>query len=246
MGMVALLDGDVVVYQAGFGSDAAAKARGYDHEPIEYQLHAVKETINSILDAAGAEEYLVLLSHPVNRREEIFPDYKANRDSSHKPYWYYDIKEYLLEHHGAQYSEEGDEADDALGILQMEALAKDQETIICTNDKDLDMIPGLHYNFSKTKRDNGVYEMDDPECLRKFYTQMLTGDSTDNIPGLYRKTGIKASPQHKLPLEGFTTDREMRSYIRDVYKDDDFVQLIGQLLWIKRERGERGWWQLKR
>lgn len=243
MGRVAYIDGDVLKYQAGFGSDASAKKQGYDHEPVEYALHATKVLINSILDAAGADQYQVFLSHPVNYREEFYPDYKMNRDTTHKPHWYNEIHEYLLDSHGALFSEEGDEADDAMGIAQMEALVKDEETIICTIDKDLDLIPGLHYNFSKTRKENGVYEMEDPECLRLFYTQLLTGDSSDNIPGLFRKTGIKASAQHKMPLEGMTTDREMLAYIRDIYKDDEFVALMGKLLWIKRERGEAGWWK---
>lgn len=242
MGRVAAIDGDVICYMAGFGSDASAKKQGYAYEPLEYALHATKQTINSILEAAGAEEYVLFLSHPVNEREAIFPDYKMNRDSSHKPHWYSEIKDYLLDRHGAVFSEEGDEADDAMGIFQMEAIARDEETIICTIDKDMDLIPGLHYNFSKTRRDNGVYEMEDPECLRLFYLQMLTGDATDNIPGLFKKTGQKATAQWKMPLDGMTRDSEMRAYIRDVYKDDEFVDTIGKLLWIKRERGD--FWKL--
>jgi 5'-3' exonuclease len=230
------------VYQAGFGSDAAARKAGYEHEPIEYALNAVKQTINSILEAAGAEEYVVFLSSPFNYRDEIFPEYKANRDSAHRPYWYSEIREYLLDKHGAQYADEGDEADDAMGIFQMEALMRDEETIICTIDKDLQLIPGLHYNFSKNNRQRGVFEMDDPQCLRMFYLQMLTGDSTDNIPGMYRKLGIKASKAHKAPILEMTRERDMLNYVRDIYQDDAFVRLIGNLLWIKRERGESGWW----
>lgn len=244
MSRTMLLDGDVIVYKAGFGSDAVAKSRGQQHEPLAYCLHGAKETIESLMDVTGSADVRVFLSHPVNEREQVFPEYKANRDPNHKPYWYREIQEYLLDHWNAQYSYEGDEADDMLGIAQMEAMAKDEETIIVTNDKDLDMIPGLHFNFSKTKYDNGVYEIADPEGLRLFYLQMLTGDGTDNIPGMYRKMGIKADARWKDPLDFMTNSREMLQYIRDVYKDDDFVQLIGSLLWIKREKGPL--WSFKR
>lgn len=237
MSRTALIDGDVVVYKAGFGSDAVAKAHGKTHEPLEYCLHAVKETLTSLMDETRSTDAVVFLSHPVNFRELIFPDYKANRDVNHKPYWYPEIRDYLLDYWDAQYSLEGDEADDALGIAQMQALVDDRETIIVTNDKDLDMIPGLHFNFSKTKKEKGVYETEDPEGLRLFYRQMLTGDSTDNIPGMFRKMKVKATSQWLDPLDGMTRNTEMLAYIRDVYKDDEFVQMIGSLLWIKREAG---------
>lgn len=48
---------------------------------------------------------------------------------------------------------------------------------------------------------------------------------------------MKASSKWLDPLDFMTNNREMLSYIRDVYKDDEFVQTIGSLLWIKREKG---------
>lgn len=244
MSRKAYLDGDVLVYQAGFGSDAAAKEKGFVHEDLSFCLHGCKKLIHALVEEAGADEYVVFLSHPVNERESIFPEYKANRDPTHKPYWYGEIAEYLLEHHGALYSSFGVEADDAMGIAQMQSIADDEESIIVTNDKDLDMIPGLHLNFSKTKRANGVYEIADPEGLRIFYRQMLTGDGTDNIPGMFKQLGVKATEKWKLPLEAMTNNREMKEYIRSIYKDDEFVNMIGKLLWIHRQEGD--WWSITR
>jgi 5'-3' exonuclease len=230
--MHALIDGDVIVYNAGFASDAAAKREGKEHEPLAYCLHGVSEKIRSIENAVGATKTTIFLSHPVNRREQLFPDYKANRDPNHKPYWYDEIKEFLLDHKGAIYSQEGDEADDALGIAAM----MDEDAVVCSVDKDLDMIPGLHYNWSKNNVDKGVYETQDPEALQAFYTQLITGDSTDNIPGLFKHSKIKATAQIKMPLEGMTRAREMYDYVMKIYRGDtNFVHLIAQLLWIKRD-----------
>lgn len=247
---LALVDGDVLVYSGGFAADAQAKAQyiqrhgsdeGFDiklhHTPVEYALQAVKQKLNGVQERVEADDRLVYLSHPVNYREQMFPDYKANRDTTHKPFWHAEVLAYLLEKQGAQYSEMGDEADDALGRKQMELLSADGfvEPIICSVDKDMDMIPGLHYNWSKTREAEGVYEASDPECLRIFYTQMLTGDSTDNIPGLYRHLGIKADAKWKTPIESMSNVREMYEYVLSVYKGDKaFVDMIGPLLWIKR------------
>jgi 5'-3' exonuclease len=247
---LALVDGDVLVYAGGFAADAQAKAQyiqrhgsdeGFDinehHGPVEHALQAVKQKINSVMERTESDDKIVFLSHPVNFREQMFPEYKANRNVLHKPFWYREVQDYLFERQGAVYSEEGDEADDAMGRKQMEYLLADGpvETIIASIDKDMDMIPGLHYNWSKTREAEGVYEASDPECLRIFYTQMLTGDSTDNIPGMYKKLGIKASAQVKTPLETMTNVREMYDYVLQVYEGDkDFLALIGPLLWIKR------------
>lgn len=253
---LALLDGDVLLYQNGFASDAAAKAlyrqknngsdEGFDiqehHEPLEYCLHGAKETIDSIMRAAEADDKMVWLSHPVNYREQFYPEYKMNRDVTHKPFWYDELKEYLLDRHNALFSEQGDEADDALGMAQMRAIAKGEETIICTIDKDLDMIPGLHYNFSKNNREKGVYVMQDPDALSRFYTQIVTGDSADNIPGLYAWSGKKTKARKELtyPIEFAKTEKEMLNHVLRIFNNDvEHVALMGKLLWIKRD--EKFW-----
>lgn len=246
--MHALIDGDVLVYAAGFASDAAAKRVAIQqgateeeaadaHEPLQFCLHGVGEKINSIRNKVDATKSTIFLSHPVNYREQLYPEYKANRNVLHKPFWYDEIKDYLL-NRGAVYSEQGDEADDAMGIAQVESAAKGKSSIICTNDKDLDMIPGLHYNWSKTREENGVYQIDSMEGLLHFYTQLITGDSTDNIPGLFKHSGKKATAPIKAGLLQCYTERDMYQYVLDVYKgDSDFISLTGRLLWIKRQRG---------
>lgn len=249
--MHALIDGDVVVYNAGFASDSAAKAElksrlggnpdayddyvarhGAPHEPLAYCLHGVNKKLQSIENAVGATSRTIFLSHPLNRRETLYPEYKANRADEHKPYWYEEIKDFLLDKQGAVYAEPGDEADDALGIAAMQ----DENSVVCSVDKDLDMIPSKHYNWSKNNIDKGVYETSDPECLRAFYAQLITGDSTDNIPGVFKRLGFKATAQRLMPLEGFTGAKQMYDYVVRLYEGDhEWVNLMAQLLWIKRD-----------
>lgn len=251
--MHAQIDGDVLIYACGFASDAAANAilkskfaddeEGYNHyiedngkphEPLNYALNGLNMKINAVCDAVDATRRTIWLSHPVNYREAIYPAYKANRDTSHRPYWYEEIKQYLLDK-GAMYSNEGDEADDAMGITQIDLMKRRKGSVICTNDKDLDQIPGLHYNWSKTKIDLGVYEIDELDGLRFFYTQILSGDGTDNIPGLKVHTGRVATAGLKAPIQTMFTEGEMYEYVVKVYDGDkDFVHMIAPLLWIKR------------
>ena len=87
-----------------------------------------------------------------------------------------------------------------------------------------------------------------------FYKQMLTGDATDNIAGLYRMVGVKATKKILEPLDELDTPEEMFAYVRDQYLTgydkvgmcpdlrevvvDGWLKNIGRCLWIRREEGE--------
>lgn len=235
--MIALIDGDVLKYSCGFASDAQAKKAGAEYEELRFCLHGVNKLINNIMQVTGADEYLPLVSHPINRRKEQWSEYKANRDPLHKPYWFDKIHEFLFDRHGALYSAEGDEADDAMGIYQ----CSHEDTIICSIDKDLDCIPGWHYNFSKTRKEAGVYFVEEVDANRFFYKQILTGDSADNIPGLFKTHKIKATKKWLKPIDDLTNPSDMYQYVVECYKgNEEWVKWLGNLLWIKRE--ETGVW----
>ena len=132
---------------------------------------------------------------------------------------------------------DGMEADDILGIRQMDERV---ETIICSKDKDLDCIPGLHYNWSPTRWENGVYDVTEEEANRFFYTQCLTGDPTDNIPGLKKLTGQIATKKRKDALMGCTTGFDMYTYVNSLYDGVDFTP-TAKCLWIMR--GHNDYWK---
>ena len=124
---------------------------------------------------------------------------------------------------------EGREADDALGCAQT------KETCIVSIDKDLDMIPGAHYNFVKDQ----FYEVNEEQAWHSFYKQLLTGDRTDNIPGI---TGIGPKKAEKL-LDGHKGQMDLHRRVEQAYKEHyakDALSLMnerGSLLWIQREPG---------
>lgn len=239
--MISLIDGDVILYSCGFASDAGARANGWEKEPLPFCLHGVDKMIDAVLRDSKSDENVIFLSSPVsNFRDEMYPDYKLNRDPTHKPVWYEEIREHLFNKHNAIFADIGDEADDALGIAQCSG--DYGGTVICTIDKDLDMIPGLHYNWSKKRRHEGVYEVSEEEGNRVFYKQLITGDPTDNIPGLFKYCGKKATKRILAPLDELNTPEEMFGYVLSVYDGDyEWINMIAPLLWIKRD--EEGRWQ---
>ena len=129
----------------------------------------------------------VLLSGPGNFREQVATvwPYKGNRKDDHKPYWYQQIRNYMTEWWDAEVIE-GREADDECSIAQKQA---DGHSIICTIDKDLDQVPGHHYDYVKKV----LYYTAPEEGDLLFYKQVLSGDSTDNIPGCFKVGAVRAA-----------------------------------------------------
>jgi len=233
--LISLIDGDIIAYSVGF----AAK-----DEPLSYALHSAKKMVENIQEASGGTERQVFLTGSNNFRKEVatLQEYKGNRKQP-KPPHHAEIRDYLVSAQDAIVVDDY-EADDALGIIQYNP-PEGKDTIICTIDKDLDMIAGKHYCW-RGKRE-GLYGVSQVEADRFFYTQLLTGDSGDNIPGLYKYTSAKATTKVKKPLEYMTDPIEMYEYVRGVYhrnasygtnfpiEPDDFIEEIGKLLWIQRQ-----------
>jgi len=163
--------------------------------PEAFYYHALKIKIQSILQATECDEYTLYLTGKNNFREKlaVTHKYKGNRPEDGKPLLYQEMKDYLIRNHPVVIAEDR-EADDLLGINQTE------DTVLCSTDKDLDQIPGFHYNFQQ----NELYYI--PESYATYWgmLQLATGDLIDNIHGLkgigYKKAGklLKGLPKQEM------------------------------------------------
>jgi 5'-3' exonuclease len=225
-----LIDGDILVYRIGFTT------QDVDEGIAKWRLDELLERIMGACECKESHIYLTA-SDRSNFRFALFPEYKAHRKDKPKPIHYDFIRKTLMEDYmGIMISNE--EADDAMGI----ALTEDPEhRIIATIDKDLDMIPGWHFNFVKEK----IYYINELEGWRNFYYQCLVGDkSTDNIEGCPGIGPVKATRS----LEGCESENEMYEKVLDhflnAYSDPEIavnaLWLAGQLLWIRR-KPEQPW-----
>ena len=102
------------------------------------------------------------------------------------------------------------EADDLVSIWAHEALDRKEEYVICGIDKDLLQIPGHHYNYGK----DTWQLINEEEALHNLYIQCLTGDNTDNIPGL---KGIGPKKAQKI-LAGVPLSRQWNK-IKSAWKE---------------------------
>lgn len=210
--MIALIDADIVNYRVGYTTD---------DEPEGIAFARVDEMMDNIVDRTGASEYMAFLTasqDPTQFRKLVYPEYKAKRKQP-KPKHYTAIRKYLVDNWDAEIVS-GIEADDALGIHQS------PDTVICSIDKDLLQVEGRHYNFVKDE----WHDIDETEGSRRFYTQMIMGDSTDNIKGIPGK-GEKAAMR---ALDGIDLEKDMFDIVRDMYGIDEEMIMNGQCLWILR------------
>lgn len=243
-----LIDGDVLVYRCGFAADGKMKRdlkKQYgdscpmtvqemlnDEDYVHHALQNTKTVIESVLDRFS-EEYKLYLHHSGNFREQVatLKGYKANRSDAGKPKYYNEIKEYLFDHWNA-IPVRGMESDDAIGLEQFDN--PDKYTVIVSIDKDMDLIPGWHYNWVKSH----LYYQNITDSNLQFFWQMMVGDSTDNIPGI-KNVGEKTAG--KILNECDRDVARVRTAVQELYASqygpgwEAAYTEVGTLLWILRK-----------
>ena len=248
--LTCLADGDVILYQCGFSADTQVRKQWTEENPelgqpsedyfaeldyTAFALHNAKQLLLTMQQQFTGGPVRVYLTGTGNYREQlaVTKPYKGNRDTKHKPKYFKELKEYLLDVWQAEMIH-GREADDAMGCAQW-ARWKDghEDTVIATIDKDLDNIPGYHYNW---RRDE-VYYVDQDKADRLFWLQALTGDTVDNIQGI---PGCGPKTAEKI-LAGKDSWEDMYAAVRNEYiakglGEDSFYE-NASLVWIQREEG---------
>jgi len=190
-------------------------------------------------------------------------EYKVGRKKSVKPLHYDNLTEYILATYECVMAE-GLEADDLLSIYQREA--EPLTTIICSRDKDLRMVPGMHFGWECGKQAQfGPERVDELGRLKPiyrgknakgepklaelkgtgmmfFFTQLITGDSVDSIPGIPGAgpaAAFKALTDVTTVEEGYKAVKEL--YVKK-FGDDWEAEMLeqGQLLWMVEKLNEDG------
>lgn len=287
MTRTALIDADILLYEIGFSGQIIDKETGELHiytwdevkdffyrkleiilqesEATDYTLYLTNTNrINKLLNKTRTREETPTKQFVPNFREEkaVQKGYKANRKQD-KPKHFYNVLAHILANHPYHVNENGLEADDAMCIRQYKTW-REQDTIICSRDKDVRQCPGLHYSWEinkqasvgplfieplgflekKTKTSSGKPK---PPTLfggghKFFYAQMLMGDNTDNIGGLQGYGPVFA---YNL-LNDATTERQCYELVAELYVKncgDDWKTLMKEqadLLWMVREVNEDG------
>lgn len=217
-----LIDGDIICYRTVFSKEAESVA-----DLLTIADTYVRNIVNKTATAVN-DDYKVFLTGKGNYRNTLATTapYKGNRPKE-KPEHLDTVRSHLRDRHPSVVSS-GEEADDLIAI---EATERGANCVICSIDKDLDQIPGKHYNFVKDIH----YTVTPWKGLVFFYSQILTGDRVDNVIGI-RGIGpakaMKALAECKTELQLFQKCVEMY--------EGDTARVIenGKLLWLRRYESE--------
>lgn len=175
--------------------------------------------------------------------------YKGKRDKE-KPFHRDNLRAYMLSNYDTKVAN-GIEADD---LICIDANGRDDFTI-CTRDKDLRMVEGRHFGWPCGNQPQfgplevkGIGEIKLTKNGIKgvgckfFYSQLITGDSVDNIPGLPRGGPAMA---YKL-LNDLEDEPSMLEAVTSKYKEklgDDWEAYFEEqvnLLYMVRELDKEG------
>lgn len=247
-----LIDGDVIRYEIGFASEVGWQQEGVP--PFDYVADKVDNLINHLCVVTESTlPPVIYFTGKTNFRTDIAKRQKYKDRLSNKPYHYKNITAYLKGKYEWK-EREGFEADDLMSIDQVEDI---HGTIICTRDKDLHTTPGWVYGWELGNQASFGPDFCDTyghislsedrkkirgRCDKFFYTQCLTGDPTDTIPGLPRCGPVKAFSiveATTTPVEGYQAVLEA---YRATYGDTAEKELLEQarLLWMVKSLNEDG------
>lgn len=262
------IDADSIIYRAGFSGEYHQATLSKDGEvvqtksvkerkklvadgfttleeedillPVGMVIAAARNQLNRIIEHNPARTVFVFLDpHTRSWRRRFDPNYKANRILP-KPEYYGLIYDWI-ETNYLVLKKKYHEADDMVSIYARAAIKEDHTYTIAGIDKDLRQIPGMHYDYLKGEH----IEIDPWKAEFNFYTQLLTGDVSDNVPGL---NGIGPVKAHKA-LQECDTEVDMWNVVHDLYNkidpslDDRAIILRATMLKLLTKIGDFRLWQ---
>ena len=240
---VALLDGDIIAYKCAIISTDTFEDQSL-FDPI-----SVKRNIEIMVDEwaqlAKATARIVCISSEDHRyfRHTVYPDYKGNRKEKKKPAALkcaYDIlkSDYKYEQRA------GLEADDVMGILSGDPRLVNP--IIVSIDKDMLTVPSKLLNPNKPRRPVKIIKA---MADRQMLIQAMSGDSTDNYPGIEGIGPVKAEKlmaQFPTPslawravVEAFGSEKKALTMVRlaRILRYGDYNDEKGEVrLWHPRKK----------
>lgn len=251
-----LVDGDIVVYRAGFAADQTMYEVyvGEDHATPAFSSTSMKD-VKKWLIGNDVQEYEISRSPA---QKDISASLAGARDILYGLYEKFKPTAMVVyvdgkgnfRHDIATYAKYKGNRDDMRRPNHFNEirnylckhhgayLVDDQETddalgiaqgessIICSIDKDLKQIPGKHYNWVRDELTHVTFD----QAERTLYKQVLTGDKSDNIIGIH---GVGDKTAEKIlgdNPEHFWPNIVTAYYSRFLHKMPDDMEYDGNCL----------------
>lgn len=256
-GRVVHIDADFLAYMVSY------EREGNIIELNDMQ-HNTRVAVEKIRKLAGAQAVHLHLTPGTSTKGDrnaiaIQKEYQGNRKDKPKPAKLHIMRTWMGQAFPATLCQLY-EADDSMSSMQYKAIASGAQnlSIICSKDKDLDMVPGLHLDWVsgeiKTADTFGEIWLDTSGSSIKlkglgqkfFWAQMLMGDSADNIQGIPVVMNEHMSKPKKCgPAMAYSmlcdikTNRDAFLYVKQCYENTG--KFVGYKHW---ETGADVPWQL--
>ncbi len=150
---------------------------------VQEYISELQLKVSSLLGLTLDESPVVLaFSDPTRKyfRHEILPTYKSNRQKREGPMLVGFLKKKMSEKY-TTYCIKNLEADDILGILATDEFLVSQDCVMVSVDKDLQTVPGKHYNPNKPE--SGIIFINEFLGNANHLRQTLVGDTSDGYGG---------------------------------------------------------------
>lgn len=180
--MIVLVDADSLIWSSCYKTKEHPDDTGF--HTIENAILKFDEVfmsiINTIEETYDLDKVMVFAGAKGNFRKEISKTYKANRLSRDIPPILNELQEYV-KYQYESITGYGVETDDVVATYWKnltDTFGTDQ-VVIVSIDKDYKQLPCIMYNYHL--KHQCYYVIDKKQAKRNFYTQMITGDTADNV-----------------------------------------------------------------
>lgn len=176
--MLVLVDADSIAYASAYAMSRKAMVAHVD------------SVFKNIVAATGCDVLEVWVENPEGKNifrnhVAVTKPYKGNRTEQQRPRYLQSAKEYIKSEYGGNLTRHL-ETEDVVIIRAYEIGL--QNCVIAAIDKDLHQVPALFYDYKNSR----FVEVDEGQAEFNFWSQVLTGDPSDNIPGLHKIGKAKA------------------------------------------------------
>ena len=237
--MVVLFDADSLIYSSCFdSSDSEEKYLTIDKAYDKFRL-GLEKIVSDLSEQVEVDKFIVCNGSRGNFRKDISKDYKANRTPEKPPILgqlHNLIKKKYKSHYG-----EGVETDDVVATLWKRVSDEKgvDSVIIASIDKDYKQFPCWLYIYRGKQK--GLFKISEQEAVENFYSQMIIGDTADNVN--YCKGYGKAYAKKLLggSVGEFSAVRRVYTLFKEIYDTDaknKFVE-CRELLKLKTDCNDR-------
>lgn len=210
--MIAIIDADSIAYILSWTNK--------EHRDIPTMHDAVDTMVREMLTMTGAEMYYGSISNGQRcfryDRYKVKP-YKGKREEEDEvlQFWKPIVRDRLMDTWKFEMARQNFEADDMIGGLNEQLKTMSTQWVICSMDKDLKQMPGLHYDYRKAE---SIVSVDEHQARYNFWYLMIAGDTTDNIAGI-PGSGDKKAREKLLPLlEVQASEEEYQALVYGMYE----------------------------